>query len=197
MISPSTGFSSWWHEEFYRELQRQPGHRISSVSRCLVTGCEKFVWTVKTEYTLYSTKYLQYSCKFKQHNTIFLTNNISLTTRSHRILKLTFSTPPPSKSHQHLSPGFPLQLRDICEVAPVHTWLPNILCHLLQADDCKYWCLQIRRLRWSNYVTTRYFINNQILFVKCILLSKLPVLLFSKEKYLSFPIELARSINTQ
>ena len=25
-----------------------------------------FVWTVKTEYTLYSSKYLRYSCKFKQ-----------------------------------------------------------------------------------------------------------------------------------
>ena len=34
-------------------------NRISSVSKCLVTGCEKFVWTVKTEYTLYPTKYLR------------------------------------------------------------------------------------------------------------------------------------------
>ena len=53
MISPSTGFYSWWHED----LQRQLGHRISSVSKCIVKGCEKFVRTVKTEYTMYSTKY--------------------------------------------------------------------------------------------------------------------------------------------
>ena len=94
-----------WHEEFTEDNNISQDTGSSSVSRCLVKGCVKFVWTVKTEYTLYSTKYLRYSCKFKQHNTIFLTNNISLTTRSHRILKLRFSTPLPSKSHQTPSPG--------------------------------------------------------------------------------------------
>ena len=124
MTSPSTvstGFSSCYTRSFTKNNNISRDTGSSSVSRCLVKGCVKFVWTVKTEYTLYPTKYLRYSCKFKQHNTIFLTNNISLTTRSHQAKSLYSS---PFKKSSNPSPGFPLQLPDICEVAPVHTWLP-------------------------------------------------------------------------
>ena len=85
----------------------------------------------------------EYSCKFKQHNTIFLTNNIFLTTRSHRMLKLGFSAPLPSKSHHTLLlvslSNFPDLLQLMTANTGVFKW------------DNK---------RWSNYVTTRYVINN-------------------------------------
>ena len=143
-----------WHEEFTEDNNISQDTGSSSVSRCLVKGCVKFVWTVKTEYTLYSTKYLRYSCKFKQHNTIFLTNNIYSLTEKHNFTWLTdkrssntqakilYSSP--FKKLSNPSPGFPLQLPDLCKVAPVHTLLPISSATFFKLMTANTGCLQIR-----------------------------------------------------
>ena len=162
-----------------------------------------FVWTVKTEYTLYSSKYLRYSCKFKQtyynlpdkqsllpdkrevqsgSNFTWLTDKKS---SNQKYSSWSLITPIPSKSSNPSwfpSPKF----RTSAKLLPVHTLLPYPLPTFFNWRLQNTGCLQtdnkgeVTICILSNFIKHFYPYNNLKIFLSTEFYYWLAVLLYSK-----------------